>query len=373
MSNIFTYKFRLFDKNKIFGYNIIYSRVLYFVWIKMNVNTSSVAEEEKDILYELTDTHLKLLQKSAIEEEDYEKAAKIRDIFASRRLDKNFDKQDATKKLAEDELKRSEFKEKLGTEKDLQSKQDENKISELTAQLNSADEKIWSLEEKLNKLLEAQKENREETSQNLEDVLEAKKSGDPESFNKFLTNLTELLKKKWMLNEDSKKELLEYPENQISTMKTKLIKWRWLSKKTIKTADGKETTIKRPNVKINRHRRSRRKLNQVVKAFNWFKKDSDSAMKYILTQDRMGRVDTVTWMAAMSSAENRGRYNLMHKTWFVMSKAKFEEKFDKQQKKIIDQFKNNINPAEWSAEDTTIKWLEARMKRYKQEYMNKHY
>ena len=56
-----------------------------------------------------------------------------------------------------------------------------------------------------------------------------------------------------------------------------------------------------------------------------------------------------------------------------MSKAKFEEKFDAQQKKLINQFKNNINPKEDSPEDKVIKALEARMKYYKQEYMNKHY
>ena len=77
-------------------------------------------------------------------------------------------------------------------------------------------------------------------------------------------------------------------------MDTKLIKSRWISRKTIKTADGKETLTKRPSIKINKNRRSRRKLNQVVKSFNGFKKDSDSAVKYILTQERGSRIDHLT-------------------------------------------------------------------------------
>jgi hypothetical protein len=56
-----------------------------------------------------------------------------------------------------------------------------------------------------------------------------------------------------------------------------------------------------------------------------------------------------------------------------MSKAKFEEKFDKQQKKIIENFKKDINSSSDSPEDKTIGALEARMKYYKQDYMNKHY
>jgi hypothetical protein len=56
-----------------------------------------------------------------------------------------------------------------------------------------------------------------------------------------------------------------------------------------------------------------------------------------------------------------------------MSKDKFEKKFDAQQKKIIDKFKNNINPEKDSPEDKTIKALEGRMARYKQSYMKKHY
>ena len=338
------------------------------------MNTANVAEEKKDILLEMTDSHLKLLQKSAIEDEDYEKAAKIRDIFASRRLEKsNYNNPDISKQLAEDEMKRAEFEEKLDTEKQTQNTQDENKISELTAKLNNADEKIGSLEETVNKLLEAQKENREGTSKSLEDILESKKSWNSETVNKLLDEIQKLNQEKKTLETKSKAEILKYPEDKIATMKTKLIKWRWISKKTITTEDWKETTIKRPSIKINKHRRSRRKLNQVVKSFNGFKQNSDSAVKYILTQERQTRVDHIIWWAGLDQSLNRWRYNLMHKTWFVMSKAKFEEKFDKQQKKIIDKFKNNINSVKDTAEDKTIKALEARMARYKQDYMNKHY
>ena len=281
---------------------------------------------------------------------------------------------EVSKQLAEEaankEESNKEFNSKLDGEKKEIKKVNEEKISELTAKLEGALQKMSEMEEKYNKLVE---KNRNDTSESLEWTLDAKKSWDSEKLKAAKEENEKLIKEKKALEAKYKVELFKYPPEEIATMKTKLIKWRWISKKTITTEDWTETTIKRPSIKINKHRRSRRKLNQVVKAFNWFKKDSDNAVKYILTQERSDRVSHIIWDTAGVQMMNRGRYNLMHKTWFVMSKAKFEEKFDKQQEKLIDKFKKNIDPVEWSAEATTIKWLEDRFKRYKQDYMNKHY
>jgi len=284
---------------------------------------------------------------------------------------------EVSQKLAADAIKQQEdtakFQQEINKEKTEENKNKQDKLSDLTAKLKDSDEKIGSLEETINKLLEAQKENREKTSKSLDDVLNAKKWWDTESVKKLKEEIKQLIQDKKELEKKSKQDLLKYSSEEIATMKTKLIRWRWISRKTIKTEDGKETTIKRPNVKINKHRRSRRKLNQVVKAFNGFKQDSDSAVKYILTQERLGRMDNITWTEALMQSMNKGRYNVIYKLWFVMSKDKFEKKFDAQQKKIIDKFKNNINPEKDSPEDKTIKALEDRMARYKQSYMKKHY
>ncbi len=222
-------------------------------------------------------------------------------------------------------------------------------------------------------LIESHENNREETSWLLKDLKEAKRKWDTKRIDNFKRLLKEAQNTAKSLQEKYKKETVRYPEDEIATMDTKLIKSRWISKKTIKTEDWRETTIKRPSLKINKNRRSRRKLNQVVKAFNGFKKESDSAVKYILTQERWNRLDNLIWSDAAGQSMNRWRYSLLHNSWFVMSKVKFEEKFDKQQKKIIDKFKNNINPSADSDEGKTIKALEDRMKYYKQDYLNKHY
>ena len=376
------------DKQSIFRYNLVYSRVLYFVWIKMNMNTAGVAEDRQvsieDALKNSWDLSTRSNEDLIWFLDEYTKEQKYWAMAAlATELDSRSKKEmvdvdsDVQKKLAEDQLKQEasnkEFNSKLEEEKQQTNIANENKVAELTTQLNNADEKILSLEETVNKLLEAQKENRENTSQSLEDILNSKNSGDSETVNKLLEEIKKLNQDKKTLETKSKEEILKYPQDQIATMKTKLIKWRWISRKTIKTADGKETIIKRPSIKINRHRRSRRKLNQVVKAFNGFKKDSDSAVKYILTQERSDRADTITWINSLIQLWNRWRYNLLRKRWFVMSESDFEEKFDKQKKKIIDKFKNNIKPEKDTAEDKTIKALEARMSRYKQDYMNKHY
>lgn len=229
------------------------------------------------------------------------------------------------------------------------------------------------LKELIEGLIASQEKNREENSSLLEELKDAKRKWSTER----IQNLKNLIKnaqaKTKELQDKYKVETVKYPKDEIATMNTKRIKWRWISRKTIKTADGKETTIKRPSLKRNKNIRSRRKLNKVVKAFNGFKTDSDSAVKYILTQERWGRIDALTWADSLAQSMNKGRYNLLHKTWFVMSKDKFSDKFDKQKKVIIDNFSKNINPDADSKEGKTIKALEDRMKYYKQEYLNKHY
>lgn len=284
---------------------------------------------------------------------------------------------DISKKLAEDVIKTDEENAKIQQEiidnKNKQKIQQSNEVESLKNQLNDNKEQIWSLKDTVESLIQEVNKNRQENTKLLEDLRDAKIEGNPEKTSHLQKLLTELNQKNKVLETKYKQEEIKYPAQEIATLNTKRIKWRGITKKSINTTDGFQTTIKRPNVKINKNIRSRRKLNQVVKAFNSFQKDSDSAVKYILSQERYGRVDHITWVANMVQSINKWRYGALHKVWFVMSKAKFEEKFDQQQKKIIDQFKTNINPAVDSNEDKTIKALELRMKYYKQKYTQKHY
>jgi hypothetical protein len=246
---------------------------------------------------------------------------------------------------------------------------------------NNASFKVIEQKNKINPILKnlieeiikSHEEIRLEQSQVLEDLKNAQKTWDPKRINNFKNIIRELERKNKELEAKYKKEEIKYPQEEISRLSTKRIKRRFIKLKTSKTAEGSETTIKRPSLKRNKNIRSRRKLNQVVKSFNEFKNNSDSAVKYILTQERQTRAEHILWGAKIDEAINRWRYDLLHKTWFVMSKAKFEEKFESQKKKIIGNFKENINPSEWSPEDTTIKALEKRMDYYKKSYMDKHY
>ena len=239
---------------------------------------------------------------------------------------------EVSKQLAEEALKEEAsnraFIEKLETENQETKEVNEDKILELTAKLNNADEKIGSLEETVNKLLEAQKENREETSKNLEDILEAKKSGDLKSLNQFVAHLEELLTKKWMLKDDSKKETAKYPEEEIATLNTKRIKWRFINKKTIetvKTEDWSETVVRRPSLKINKTIRSRWKINKTIRKFNDIKDNPKEAVKYI-----MSKTNKRSWW--MITASFKKLYN--HLT--IRDTGKFDEVFNKQKTKFID-------------------------------------
>ena len=230
-----------------------------------------------------------------------------------------------------------------------------------------------SLKELIEGLLQSQEDIRKENSSLLEDLQDAQRKWDKKRIDNFKNLIKELENKNKDLKDRYQKETIKYPADEIATMDTKLINWRWWSRKTIKTEDGYETLRKRPNVKRNKNIRSLRKLNQVVHALNNFKKDSDNAVDYILTEERGSRIDNLMWVDALWKAINRFQYKFLFKMWFVMSKSEFEEKFDAQQEKIIGKFKTNINPAKWSDVANKIEAIEKRFKRHKQEYTNKHY
>lgn len=329
--------------------------------------------ENRSILSEYSDDDLKNMQTEVIDSEDYEVAAIIRDVLNDKKAEWVETNSEVQKKLVKDQAKQDQENTKKQQEildqrkKNKQEQSDQEK--DLKAKLFEQNKEIDSLKEEINKLNKRLDLHVQENSNNLNEVLEAKKSWDSEKLEELLAENKRLREEKAAM----KQEVLKYPPDKIQTLNTKRIKWRFISKKTIKTEEWSETTIKRPSVKRNKNIRSRRKLNQVVKAFNWFKKDSDNAVKYILTQERWNRVDHLSWADAIWQSINRFEYKFLHKLWFVMSKAKFEEKFSKQQAKIIGQFKTNINPAEWTKEFDTIKTLEAWMKYYKEDYMRKHY
>lgn len=364
-------------------YTSISSDILFYSLLTMNVNASSLLNKQDNItlddiknnpdkIKDLDEYTLNSFLDQSTKDKNYDTIVLLASELSNReKKEENIEPDSELQKtLAEDNQKSKEFNKKLNEEKKYQESANEIKLSQLTVKLNDALIKIQEMEEEFKTL---NKINREQNSAALEKAKEAQNFWNSKELKNKQNEINWLMKEKKLLEEKYKVELLKYPPDEMAKLSTKRIKWRFIKIKHKKTADWKETKIERPNLKINKNIRSRRKLNQVVKSFNWFKEDSDSAVKYVLTQERQTRLDHISWWAALKSAENRWRYNLLHKMWFVMSKEKFETKFDIQQEKIIGKFKNDINPTEWSTEEKTIKALEDRMLYYKKDYMKKHY
>ncbi len=225
--------------------------------------------------------------------------------------------------------------------------------------------------ETVQQIIEARESLESKNSSVLEELKNAKRKWNQEG----IKNLYQIIKR--LIGEENElknkyENVKKYDNKQLNTLDTKWIRWRWPSSRLKRDDEGREIILKIPNIKIVRDRRSRRKLNKLVKYFNHVKNDSDKAMKYILTQARGNRIDTVTWANSLIQWINRWTYNLFHSTGFVMSKSKFEEMFTFKKQELLYQFSNNIKNLT-TDEKNIIKAIEQRMDYYKDAYMREHY
>ncbi len=275
--------------------------------------------ENRSKLSEHPDDDLENIKMEAIDSENYEVAAIIRDTL-----------NDKKNKIQEENNK--EFKDNLETNKKENKEEQHNEVEKLKAQLEEKDKKIDSFGKRLKEIEEKLEKNKSENTAKLDDLLKAKNSWDTEKVKKLEAEIKELKEDKanW------KKETLKYPGWDLRTLRTKRIKG-WITFDSSKTEKGRKLEMNLNKLWLVKNLRSRRKLNKTIRKFNDIGNDPKKWIIYI-----MSKANKRQWWIV------RSEFKKIWNTLTIRDADKFDEVFNKQKKKFIDDLFGKI----WTNADT---------------------
>ncbi|HRX63857.1 MAG TPA: hypothetical protein P5060_02000 [Candidatus Absconditabacterales bacterium] len=333
------------------------------------VNTANITEENKlsldnikknpDQISQLSDEDLKSFFDQEKDTDDYDLISSLSKELGSRKQKEEIQEDpELQKKLAEDQLKQEESnaeeQKKMQEESEITKEVELDHVEELKKKLEAKEEDNQTLEKWIQDLEKKLDDKNKENSSKLEELKEAQKSGDKQELKRLRGVIKKLALEKKALKDTYAGELPKYDASKIKKLKTRWIGFKLFSKRQI---DG-QTVISGPQLMFRNNIRSRRRLNKTVKMFNKIGNDPKKAIRYILSKSITGQI-------GMGVKKLNNRFT-------IRDTDKFDEVFNKQKKKFIENLESKMEKKSMSEVDKkTLQAIKDRIDYYQKAYKRK--